>query len=369
MEVVFWICTALLIYIFIGYPLLIHVLFIFFGKKDNPAQKELPAVSLILSAYNEEDVILYKISNFQELDYPNGKLELIIVSDGSYDRTDELIRECGVEGVRLLVQERNMGKTSALNRAVGEAKGEILVFTDANSMFDRDALKALAVRFADCEVGLVSGHTEYQGEEGVGAYRRYEDRIKETESGLWGIVGADGAIYAMRKSLYTTLQPQYINDFLHPLQVVLHGSRAVQEQKAVCREPLESIGLGEFKRQIRIMTQSWIIVFSMAPLMLRSRKWGALWQLFSHKVLRWLTLPLMALLLLVNLTLVGEGFVYSLSLTVQLIFYFAAWFFRHDEGGIKNLPYSFLLLHYSAIAGFIQYLKGEKYISWNPRQN
>lgn len=368
MESLFWISAFMLFYAFAGYPLSLKLLNVLFGRNKRNLSGSLPSISMILSAYNEESVILEKLANFEALDYPRERLEFIIVSDGSTDRTAELINEAGISGVRLLVQERNMGKTAALNRAVSESSGDILVFTDANSMFDRGVLRTFAAGFSDPEVGLVSGRTEYTGG-GAGAYRRYEDWIKTLESGLWGIVGADGAIYAMRRSLYTQLEPQFINDFLHPLQNVIQGYSAIQDSAAICREPMEPVGAGELGRQTRIMAQSWIIVFAQIPELIRSARWGLLWQLFSHKLLRWFTVPLMLALLMANFTLVGRGLFFDFTLVVQVFFYFSAWFFRHSEGGIKKLPFSFLLLHYSALTGLVQYLRGEKYISWNPRHN
>lgn len=372
MEALFWWSLAALAYAFVGYPLVLKLLTTIRAPLSGGSEKELPTVTMVLSAFNEEAVIAEKIQNFLELEYPAGRLDFLIVSDGSQDRTEEIVRELATDRVRLLVQETNQGKTAALNRAATETNSDILVFTDANSMFDRDAVLRMAARFSDPHVGLVSGHSQYlsaSGEVGNGgAYRRYEDWMKEMESSLWGIVGADGAIYAMRRSLYREMAPEHINDFLHPIQAVLAGTGAVQEQGAICREPMDEVGPGELKRQTRIMTQSWIIVLSQLPHLFREQRYGFLWQLFSHKILRWLTLPIMALLLFANLFVLTEGGIYVVSFVGQCVFYAAAYAFRRDEG-IKQLPYSFLLLHLSAVIGFLQYLKGEKYISWKPRQS
>jgi hypothetical protein len=165
------------------------------------------------------------------------------------------------------------------------------------------------------------------------------------------------------------MRPEHINDLLHPMQVVMEGYAAVQEQGAVCREPVEENSSGELRRQTRIMTQSWIIVFSQLPALFRKRRFGFLWQVFSHKILRWLTLPLMTLLLVANLCILGEGSFYALTLIAQSAFYVAAYAYRRAAGGIKRLPYSFLLLHLSAVIGFVQYLRGEQYISWKPRES
>ncbi|WP_272701651.1 glycosyltransferase family 2 protein [Desulfovibrio sp. Fe33] len=372
MESVFWWCLAVLAYAFAGYPLALRLLVRMRPRRAAFGGDGLPSVTMILSAFNEEAVIADKIRNFLDLEYPPEKMDFIIVSDGSTDRTEEIVAEFVGERARLLVQETNQGKTAALNRAADETDSDILVFTDANSMFDRDAVRKLAGHFADPEIGLVSGHSEYvakNGESGSGAYRRYEDSLKEMEGSLWGVVGADGAIYAMRRSLYRPMRPEHINDFLHPIQAVMSGYAVVQEQGAICREPVDEVGPGELKRQTRIMTQSWIIVFSQLPELVKNRRIGFLWQLFSHKILRWLTLPLMALLLAANLCVLGDGGFYVLALVGQIFFYAAAYAFRRADGGIKQLPYSFLLLHLSAVIGLVQYFKGEKYISWKPRES
>lgn len=372
MEALFWWSLLLLVYAFMGYPAVLTVLTTFRAATPGEREGDLPTVTMVLSAFNEEAVIADKIRNFFDQEYPPEKLDFLIISDGSSDRTDAIVNEHVSSRVRLLVQETNQGKTAALNRAAKETDSDILVFTDANSMFDKDAVLRLARRFTDPQIGLVSGHSRYvteSGESGSGAYRRYEDWMKGMEAELWGIVGADGAIYAMRRSLYREMRPEHINDFLHPVQTVMAGHRAVQEQRAICREPMEEVGAGELKRQTRIMTQSWRIVFSQFSALVKGRCWGFLWQLFSHKILRWLILPLLALLLLSNVFVLGEGGIYVPALLCQGIFYLMAYFFRHEKGGIKQLPFSFLLLHLSAVIGLLHYFKGEKYISWTPRQS
>jgi len=370
-ETLFWFAALALFYGFVGYPLILKALVAFRTRRERwEDADEPPSVAMLLSVLNEEDVIADKIRNFRELDYPAEKLELIIVSDGCTDRTEDVVEELRDERVRLLVQERNMGKTLALNRAVAESEADIVVFTDADSMFDRDALMHLVAPFADSSVGLVSGHTEYRAEgSGGGAYRRYEDAVKVLESDLWGIVGADGAVYAMRRELYEPIVPEYINDLLHPIQVVMRGYDALQEQAAVCREPLEEAGPGGFHRQTRIMTQSWLIVLSQLPGLVRAGKWGFLWQMLSHKVVRWLTLPLLGIVLLANLFLVGQGGFYVPALLAQLGFYACAYAYRHEQGGMKLIPYTFLLLHLSAAIGLFKHMKGETYVSWKPRNN
>lgn len=369
-EYCFWGSVLILAYAFVGYPLLLQGLGKLWGRKDvSHDDSGVPSVSILLSAYNEEAILPDKIRNFEALEYPPELIELLVISDGSTDRTVEIAEQWGNPRVRVLVQPENIGKTMALNRAATEARGDILVFTDANSMFDPDAVSHLASRFADPEVGLASGHSVYESASGgEGAYRRYEDAIKTLESRLWGIPGADGAIYAMRRELYTPLKPEYINDFIHPLQVIMQGRRAVQETRAVCREAFE-VEADELRRQIRIMTQSWIVVTSQVPLLLRAGKWGFVWQLVTHKLLRWLTLPLMALALLANIPLVPDGGLYAMAFAVQLAFYLSAAGFRLGRADFGRLPYGFIALHLAPVIGLARFMTGEQYVSWKPRNS
>lgn len=372
-EIIFWISLSLLLYVFVGYPLGIRVLAALFGKDDRYDESFLPSVSIILSVYNEEEVIEEKIANFLALNYPTAMLEFVIVSDCCSDRTDELIRKHENERIRLLVQTERSGKTRNLNRGVAEARGEILVFTDANAMFDTDAVRKLVRHFADPDVGLVSGKSIYRDASGAvtsgGAYRRYEDFIKDAESRVGGIIGADGAIYALRRNNYTLLPSQYINDFIHTIQVVLAGGRAVSEDQAICREEAEEAGSGELRRQTRIMAQSWLIFLSQSGLLLKNGKLLYLWQFISHKFLRWLTVPLMIMLLVANLVLVTKGYYYQVIFIGQSLFVTCVLVGSRAKGGLMRVPYLFILLHYAALLGVIKYLTGNIYTTWNPRDN
>lgn len=369
-ESVFWLSALVVGYAFAGYPLTLILLVKFFGKREMSRPVAYwPTVSIVVSAYNEEAVLPDKIRNFEALAYPPERMEMLIVSDGSTDATADIVRAWGNPRVRLLEQPHNLGKTRALNRAAAESSGDILIFTDANSMFDAKAVSRLAERFADPEVGLVSGHSRYEsGQSGSGGYRRYEDALKALESRLWGIVGADGAIYAMRRTLYVPLEPQFINDFLHPVEVVLRGYRAVQEPEAVCTEPF-SVGVDEMARQTRIMTQSWIVILASIPALVMAGKLGFLWQLFMHKLLRWLSLPLLLACLLANVSLLGQWWLYDAAFAIQAGFYLSATLFRLRGRGFGSLAYGFIVLHLAPIVGLGKYVRGERYLLWKPRNS
>jgi cellulose synthase/poly-beta-1,6-N-acetylglucosamine synthase-like glycosyltransferase len=374
MNLLFWLSLLALIYAFIGYPLLVRLAAALWGRKTLRDEHHTPRVSVLLSVYNEEQVIREKIENFLELDYPKESIELLVISDGCSDKTEEIVHSFASNRVRLLVQEERGGKTLALNRGAQEANGEILVFTDANSMYAPDAVRNLVLHFADPSVGLVSGRSVYLDaqsrlEQSGGAYRSYEDFIKNQESLTVSIIGADGAIYALRKELYEPLPSEYINDLIHTVQVVTKGFRAIQETEAICREVLDADTQGELQRQTRIMAQSWLIVLSQAPGLLAAGRLGHFWALLSHKVLRWLTLPLMGTLLTANFWLAPHWGLYQITLLAQIVFFIAVIIGWQRTHGLLRIPAMFTLLHAAAILGLFRLINGQVYATWAPRKN
>lgn len=370
----FWACLAVLVYSYAGYPVLVALVARTRPSHGSAGETSLPSVSILLSVFNEEAVIHEKIENFLAFDYPPELLELVVVSDGSTDATESLVAGHPSGRVRLLSQTVRQGKTAALNRAVSEATGEILVFTDADSMFRSDALRRLAARFSSADVGLVSGRTLYVDPEtgkplAAGLYRAYEEWIKSHESRAFSIVGADGAIYALRRELFEPLSPDLINDFVHTIQVAAKGKRAVSEPDAVCLEPAADCGADELARQTRIMAQSWHVVVSQLPLLLAAGKTGYVWQLLSHKALRWLSLPLMAGLLMANVVLAASGAGYGVFLAVQLAAYAGAWAGYRGAGGAFRVLYFFVLLQVSGMLGLVGFVRGRRFVTWNPRAN
>jgi cellulose synthase/poly-beta-1,6-N-acetylglucosamine synthase-like glycosyltransferase len=327
LELFFLFLVALLLYSYLGYPLLLLILSKIVTKTRKISTEPIsPPVSIILSAYNEENVINEAIDNFLKLDYPSDKLELIIVSDGSTDRTNEIVLSRKKDNIRLIIQPERRGKALALNRAVGEAKGEILIFTDADTMFPKEAVKKLIRYFAKREVGLVTGTTRYwtkaNNTASTGnAYWRYEGFLKRLESQVGDVVGASGSVYALRKALYRELSPETINDFLHPIEVVLHGYKALFDPEVICYEEATADPGHEFSRQVRMVGQSFLIYRRYIIKLLWQGKFLYAFLLTSHKFLRWLTLPLMGAVLALNLLLWGRGGIYPILGMVQVAFY------------------------------------------------
>ena len=293
LEIVFWVAVGLIVYAHLGYPLLLCA-----GssrcsaRTRGPARSrrgELPRVSLIVPAYDEEDVIERKIANARALDYPAELLEVIVASDGSSDRTVELARSAGADQVLELPRG---GKVAALNAAVRQATGEILAFSDANSYWRPDALRRLVARFGDERVGYACGQVRFEGGEGgnqEGLYWRYEMAVRSMETRLAGITAGNGGIYAVRREAYIELDPSRGQDIGFPFELTKRGWRAVYEPEAVAEEKMAPTVEGEFRRKRRMMWGLWDVMLRWG--MLDPRGYGPAYalEIYSHRLLRYLT--------------------------------------------------------------------------------
>jgi len=292
-KIVFLVSFGAVVYIYAGYPLILQLLVWIRGARPVRRGTERPRVSLVISAYNEEAVIAGKIRNALALEYPAGRLEIVVVSDASSDATDAVVKSFADRGVRLFRQQERLGKTAGLNAVVPTLSGDIVVFSDANAMYDADAVVKLVRNFADPRVGCVTGEARYlKGNRSAAdvserAYWNYEIWIKHLETSVGSMVGGDGAIYAIRKALWQSLPEDAINDFLNPLQIVGSGWRGVYEPEAICYEETAAGIRREWKRRVRIVSRSWRAVFQ-APGVLNPFRVGFFaFCLVSHKVLRW----------------------------------------------------------------------------------
>ena len=282
-----------LAYVIVGYPLLLKLLVTLRGPRHVRQADITPSLSFVISAYNEADVIRVKLQNALSLDYPADRREIVVISDCSDDGTDEIVRQFAGQGVRLERQDERRGKTAGLNRTLPLLTGDIVVFSDANAMYEADALRKLVRNFADDQVGYVTGEARYllggkaAADTGERAYWGYEMELKRLETQLGSMVGGDGAIYAIRRPLWRTLPEDAINDFLNPLQIVEAGWRGVYEPEAVCYEETSGRFKSEYKRRVRIVSRSWRAVFQAAGVLNPFRVGLFSWCLVSHKVLRW----------------------------------------------------------------------------------
>jgi cellulose synthase/poly-beta-1,6-N-acetylglucosamine synthase-like glycosyltransferase len=293
--VVLTLSLAVLAYIYAGYPAALMALVRLRRPRLVQQAPITPPLSLVISAYNESSVIRRKLENALALEYPREQLEIVVISDASSDRTDDIVLEFADRGVRLERQRERRGKTAGLNNTVPSLKGEIVVFSDANAMYQPDALLKLARNFADPAVGCVTGEARYlagaarAADVGERVYWDYEIRIKRLETALGSMVGGDGAIYAIRRQLWRTLPENAINDFLNPLQIVEAGWRAVYEPEAVCHEETAGRVGREFNRRVRIVSRSWRAVFQARGVLNPLRVGIFTWSLISHKMLRWMS--------------------------------------------------------------------------------
>jgi cellulose synthase/poly-beta-1,6-N-acetylglucosamine synthase-like glycosyltransferase len=314
LVVIFWIGIVTALYSYAGFPLLALAFAPPKRQTSAAAAEDAPTVSVtvIIPAYNEERHLAAKIRNTLSADYPRDLLEVLVVSDASTDRTNAVARRFEREGVGLIVQETRRGKTAGLNRAMAVGKSDIAVFTDANAIYPPDAIRRLVAYFRDPVVGLVTGYTRYTStpdgttEEATNTYTSLERVIKRTES-RWGCcVGADGAIFAMRRSLYRTLREDDINDFVLPLGVIDQGYQCLLADDVACTEsPGQSLH-SEFRRQSRISNRSLRAICRHAHLLNPLRFPAFSFFLFSHKVVR-LMVPLLLVPSAIALVLLAPG--------------------------------------------------------------
>jgi cellulose synthase/poly-beta-1,6-N-acetylglucosamine synthase-like glycosyltransferase len=324
-EIIFWLCAGLIVYTHLGYPL---VLWLISRRRRGPATSgplgEAPRVSLIVPAYDEEAVIEGKVADALALDYPRERLELIVASDGSSDRTVELARRAGAD---LVLELPRGGKVAALNAAARQASGELLAISDANSRWRADALRQLAARFADPRVGYVCGQVRFHGGEGgnqEGLYWRYELAVRAMESRLAGVTAGNGAIYAVRSDAYLELEPDRGQDLSFPFELTKRGWRAAYEPGALAEERMAPTVEGEFRRKRRMMWGLWDAMLRHGMLRPRGYPPSYLFEIVSHRLLRYLTPWLHLVVLALNLALLGEGTLYWITLGAQLALLAAA---------------------------------------------
>jgi cellulose synthase/poly-beta-1,6-N-acetylglucosamine synthase-like glycosyltransferase len=317
-EIAFWASVALLLYTHVGYPLALWAIARLRGPGEPIAPPmDPPTVSLVIAAHDEESVIERKVRNALALDYPRERLELIVASDGSTDRTVEVARAAGADVV--LDLERG-GKLAAQNAAVAEAGGELLAFSDANAFWEPSALRRLVAPFGDPKVGYVCGQVRFRADGGTneeGAYWRYEMAVRELESELAGVTAGNGAIYATRRAAYLVLDPSRSHDLSFPFELTRRGWRALYAPGALADERMVPTIAGEFSRKRRMMSGLWDIV--LADGMLSPRGYGAMYafEIYSHRALRYAS-PLLHLIALgTNIALLGQGAVYRVTLAIQ----------------------------------------------------
>jgi cellulose synthase/poly-beta-1,6-N-acetylglucosamine synthase-like glycosyltransferase len=377
-AVLFSISVFIIAYTYAGYPAVVWLIGTLRPKAvlKRPIR---PRVSVIIPAYNEARVIRETVLNKLECTYPAEKREILVVSDSSDDGTDEIVKGIGHSQLRLIRQQPRQGKTAGLNRAVDVARGEIIVFSDANSLYDSQALENLVSNFADPSVGYVSGRMRYANRDGSGvadscsSYMKYENALRSIETRCGSIVGVDGAVDAIRKELYIKMSPDMLPDFVLPLSVRQQGYRVVYEPNAIVTEEALSSSEGEFRMRVRVALRALRAMWQMRGLF-NPFKYGLFsFQLFSHKLLRYsIPFVLMALAIL-NLLIVRQATFWLATLVLQCLFYgTAALGYVLLKRGRRlppmvYFPFYFVLLNYASLVAWIRFFTKKKQTLWSPR--
>ena len=260
-QILFWISAVLLLYVYAGYPILVYLVGVLWPKTVKKGKTE-PRVTILITAFNEEAVIREKLENTLKIDYPQDKLEILVASDGSTDRTDMIVREFAGSGVKLFRQEGRAGKTVTQNNAVERATGEIILFSDATTTYGSDVLQAVLPAFADPEIGCVAGRLVYVDDvnsnvgKGAKRYWGYETFLKIAESNACSLIGASGCLYAVRRSAYEPMYAEACSDFLICTAIYRKGLRSVFEPDAVCFEQTNQLANDEMRMRVRVISQT-----------------------------------------------------------------------------------------------------------------
>jgi cellulose synthase/poly-beta-1,6-N-acetylglucosamine synthase-like glycosyltransferase len=375
-AIVFWVCLAFVAYAYAGYPVLIWLGSRLFGRSPAPpvvSDEALPRLTVLIAAHNEASVIGPRLENALALDYPRDKLEIIVASDGSRDATADIVRGFADRGVRLLDYHPNRGKAATLNAAWREVTGDVVLLSDANTFTDREAPRRLARWFSDPSVGAVCGRLilidPVSGRNVDGLYWRYETFLKRCEARLGALLGANGAIYAMRRDGYVAIPAETIvDDFVIPLLARLErGTRLVYDADAVAREETPPEIHDEFKRRARIGAGDFQSLRLLWPLLSPRHGWLA-FSFVSHKLARW-SCPFFLLgMAAANVALVTVPF-YRLTLAAQAGFYAVAWLGSRSTGSgpavrLLRLTTLFSTMNAALLVGFFRWLTGRQRGAW-----
>jgi cellulose synthase/poly-beta-1,6-N-acetylglucosamine synthase-like glycosyltransferase len=333
-----------------------------------------PRITFLITAYNEEKSIRDKLENTLSLDYPREKLEILVASDASDDRTDQIVKEYQNQGVVLHRVEGRVGKTETQNQAVRVASGEIIIFSDATTKYRPDAIRKIVRNYNDPTIGAVSGRYEYSNPTGAPVgfgtilFWKYENYVKSGQTRIKTVTGCCGCIYSVRRVLYEPLPRDIISDLVEPLKILEKGYRIAFEQEAVAFEATAETSKEEFGMRVRVISRGMNGLWYMRQLLNPFKYSFVSFQLFSHKVLRWMIPFLLPLLLLSNLFLLDHLF-YMLTFIIQLFFYMgAAGGYLFDKMGrrvkLLAIPLYYCVVNAASIAAFFRTLFGKKAVIW-----
>lgn len=382
-ELLFWLLLLIVFYTYIGYGCLLWLILKIrplFHKKPGTTQhvNDYPMLTLVIPAFNEEDFIENKIQNTLLLDYPPGRLEIIFVTDGSTDNTPGLVSN--YPQFILMHTDERRGKIAAMNRAMKAVKTPFVVFCDANTLLNKEALKEIVRHYADPKVGGVAGEKKVINKDqensavaGEGLYWKYESFLKQLDSDFYTVVGAAGELFSFRTDLFEEVEPDtLLDDFIISLRICQKGYRVVYESKAYAMENPSANMKEEQKRKVRISAGAFQSMVRLKALF-NIFKYPALsFQYISHRVLRWAVCPfLLPMILLLNgiIILGTDQFIYHLLFWLQIVFYILAFFgWMLSRSGSKtrflNFPYYFVFMNTSLYFGLARYVRGNQSVMW-----
>lgn len=376
-EHLFWVCLLVGVYPYAIYPWCVALLR---AIRPRPVHSDAitPTVTVVIAAYNEVPYIEATVRNKLAQDYPEALLDVMVASDASNDGTDEVLSQLARQEPRVTFfrQEPRGGKTAALNALVQRAGGDIIVFSDANSMYDANTVRSLVAPFADRTVGYATGRMLYvdaQGSlvgDGCSAYMRYENRLRAYESAIGSVVGVDGGVDAIRRSLYAPMRADQLPDFVLPLAVVEQGHRVVFAPQAVLKEEALSSESAEYRMRIRVALRALWALWDKRALLNPLRFPLFSWQLVSHKLLRYLSVLPLTLAAVLNWLLFSSGWVYVVLAGGQACILVLGLLAR--RGPLRRVAfarycYYFLLLNCASAVALLRFLRGEKQVMWQPR--
>jgi cellulose synthase/poly-beta-1,6-N-acetylglucosamine synthase-like glycosyltransferase len=355
----FWAAFALTAYTYVGYPALVGLLAHLFGRRHWTGEIE-PTVSLLIPAHDEAVVIAAKLDNALALDYPRDRLQIRVLSDGSTDGTDDIVRRYAARGVELQRIEPRGGKPNALNHGVEFARGDVLLLCDANTLFARDALRKLVRHFADPAVGAVTGDVRLTSPDatygaGEGLFYRLERFLQINESRLWTAIGVDGGMYALRRRLYVpNRRDTLVDDFVIAMNVAKTGARVIYDPAAIAIEDAVLDPKQELRRRMRTTAGGFQTLLWLGYL--------------SHKVLRWLSAFVLAAMLVANIVAAQAAPVYAILLVLHLVFYAVAaagiWLRDRAMPRLVCLPFFFCLTNAASAGGFWRWWRRTQSVTW-----
>lgn len=379
LSIIFWFCLLLVFYSYFGYGVLLYLLIRvkrIIKKPAKPDPNYLPHVTLLVAAYNEENYIKEKIDNSLSLDYPKNKIEFLFVTDGSDDKTPDIIKE--YPQIKLMHRPERQGKIMAVERAMPEVHGEIVVFTDANTLLNKEVILNIVRHFSNEKVGVVSGEKRILNRNideaagaGEGFYWKYESKLKKWDDELYSVMGAAGELFAIRASLFEPIpKDSLIEDFYMSFKIIEKGYKIAYEPDAYALEEPSASVKEELKRKIRIAAGGIQSIVRLKEL-LNPFKYGVVtFQYISHRVLRWTLAPLaLPIIFVANALLLNHGLLYKSLFIGQVFFYLAALLGlmlekKHIRLKLLFIPYYFCMMNYAVYMGFLRFLKGSQSVLW-----